>query len=398
MNNKSEIRNLKSEIPTVLQSIRTVDARQTGGAEELVLLLAPALEQRRRFHSPILLLRKPDPEADPAKDFGTRARALDLTVVPMQDLTLKGRFLRNLPRRLQANIVHVHGQRANYFVWLMRRLYPRTWGRTRLVATVHGWVQDNFVRKVVTWLELRTLRECDHVITVSNLQRQTLLDLGFSPDRVTVVRPGIPYLAHNGHKPATPEQRAAARQQWSIPGDAFVIAAVGRLSTEKRFDLYLETCAMLAQRLPNARFLLVGGGKQEAALREQAAGLGLDKVLTFTGLTRDMQSVYAGSDLVMLTSDTEGTPHVLLEAMGSGIPVVSTAVGGIPEFITHEEHGLLVPAGDKAALADAAQRIHDDPALRARLIDAGRSVAAQFTVAHMVEGIERVYSSLLPER
>lgn len=388
----------KSEIPTVLQSIRTVDARQTGGAEELVLLLAPALEERGKFHSPILLLRKPDPEADPAKDFGTRARALNLTVLPMQDLTLKGRFLRTLPRRLHSGIIHVHGQRANYFVWLMRRLYPRTWGRAALVATVHGWVQDNFVRKVVTWLELRTLRECDHVITVSNLQRQTLLDLGFSPDKVTVVRPGIPYLAHNGHKPATPEQRTEARQQWNLPDDAFVITAVGRLSTEKRFDLYLETCALLAQRLPKARFLLVGGGKQEAALREQTTALGLDTRLTFTGLTRDMQSVYAGSDLVMLTSDTEGTPHVLLEAMGSGIPVVATAVGGIPEFITDTEHGLLAPRGDKSALADAAQRIHDDPALRARLIEAGRSVAAQFTVAHMVEGIEKVYTSVLPRK
>jgi hypothetical protein len=139
-------------MPTVLQSIRTVDARQTGGAEELVLLLAPALEAHGNFHSPILLLRKPDPAADPAKDFGNRAHELGLTVVPIQDLTLKGRFLRNLPRRLNTNIIHVHGQRANYFVWLMRRLYPRTWGRAALVATVHGWVQDNFVRKVVTWL------------------------------------------------------------------------------------------------------------------------------------------------------------------------------------------------------------------------------------------------------
>ena len=314
----------------------------------------------------------------------------------MQDLTLKNRFLHNLPRQLNIDIIHVHGQRANYFVWLMRRIYPRTWGRAALVATVHGWVQDNFVRKVVTQLEIRTLRECDHVITVSNLQRQTLLDLGFSPSRVTVVRPGIPYLAHNGHKPATPEQRTAARLKYNLPPDAFVITAVGRLSTEKRFDLYIETCALLARSLPSARFLLVGGGKQEAALREQAAALNLTDRLTFTGLTRDMHSVYAVSDLVMLTSDTEGTPHVLLEAMGSGIPVVSTSVGGIPEFITHEQHGLLAPAGNKQALADAAQRIHDDPALSARLIEAGRSVAAQFTVDHMVEGIEKVYRSVLP--
>ena len=381
--------------PISLQAIRTVDARQTGGAEELVLLLGSALEARGNFLSPVLLLRKPDPTADPAKDFATRARAMDLKVVPLQDFTLKGGWLRRLPDTLGASVIHMHGQRANYFVWLMRRLYPRTWGRLLLVATVHGWVQDNFVRKVVTWLELRTLRECDHVITVSEQQRQTLLGLGFAPGGVSVVRPGIPYLAKGGHGAATPEQRAEARSKWGLPNDAFVIAAIGRLSTEKRFDLYLEVCALLAERIPEAKFMLVGGGKQEANLRELAAALSLGERLIFAGLTRDMRSVYAAGDLVMLTSDTEGTPHVLLEAMGSDIPVVATAVGGIPEFIRDGEEGLLVPKGDKAALARAALKIYGDPDLRARLVAGGRAVAGQFTVERMAEGVERVYRLVL---
>ncbi|MGA7730448.1 MAG: glycosyltransferase [Chloroflexia bacterium] len=377
--------------PQVLQAIRTVDARQTGGAEELVLLLGPALEAGGNFRAPVLLLRKPDPTADPAKDFSTRAQALGLEVVPLQALKLKGGWLRHLPERLGVRVIHMHGQRANYFVWLMRRLYPRTWGRTPLVATVHGWVRDNFVRRAVTWLELRTLRDCDHVITVSEQQRQTLLGLGFAPDRVSVVRPGIPYLAHAGHEAATPEERAEARRKWGLPQDAFVIAAIGRLSTEKRFDLYLETCALLAQRIPEARFLLVGGGKQEANLRELAATLNLGERLIFTGLTRDMKSIYAAANLLMLTSDTEGTPHVLLEAMGSNIPVVATAVGGIPEFIRDGEEGLLVPKGDKEALVQAALKVHSDPALAARLVAGGRTVAGQFTVERMVEGVQSVY-------
>lgn len=383
--------------PAVIQGIRTVDARQTGGAEELVLLLAPALEATGNFRSPVLLLRKPDPEADPVKDFGNRARSLGLEVVPLQDFTLKRGWLRRLPGRMGVRVIHMHGQRANYFVWIMRRLYPRTWGRAALVATVHGWVQDNFVRRAVTWLELRTLRECDHVITVSEQQRRTLLGLGFAPDRVSVVRPGIPYLAHGGHHDATPEERAEARRKWSLPDDTFVITAIGRLSTEKRFDLYLETCAALAKKLPEARFLLVGGGKQEEVLRALAGTLGLGERVTFTGLTRDMQSVYAATDLVMLTSDTEGTPHVLLEAMGSGIPVVATAVGGIPEFIQDGEQGLLVPQGDTRALVEAALSIQGDPALRARLVAGGREIAGQFTVERMVDGVERVYRSVLGE-
>jgi len=101
---------------TVLQAIRTVDARQTGGAEELLLLLAPGLEARGRFRSPVLLLRKPEPEADPQKDFGDRARALGLTVVPLQEFSLKGGWLRKLPTRMGVPIIHVQSQRAKYYV------------------------------------------------------------------------------------------------------------------------------------------------------------------------------------------------------------------------------------------------------------------------------------------
>jgi glycosyltransferase involved in cell wall biosynthesis len=108
-----------------------------------------------------------------------------------------------------------------------------------------------------------------------------------------------------------------------------------------------------------------------------------------------MAAVYAASDLVMLTSDTEGTPHVLLEAMGSDIPVVATAVGGIPEFVTSEQQGLLVPPGDRDALVTAAQRVHDDPDLRRRLVAGGRTVADQFTVGRMVAGVEHVYETVL---
>jgi glycosyltransferase involved in cell wall biosynthesis len=280
----------------------------------------------------------------------------------------------------------------------MRRLFPGTWGRLPLVATVHGWVQDKLVRKIVTRLEFVTLRDCDHVITVSERQRQTLLEMGFAPDRVSVVRPGIPYLAAQARHAATDEERRAARARWDLAPDATVITAVGRLSTEKRFDLYLETCAALAARLPNATFLGVGGGKQEAALKALATQLGIDGRVIFTGLTREMDSIYAATDLLMLTSDTEGTPHVLLEAMGSAIPIVATAVGGIPEFVTSEEHGLLVPAGDRAALVEAAGRILGDPALRARLVAGGRAVASEFTVDRMVTGVEQVYHTVLARK
>ena len=211
-----------------------------------------------------------------------------------------------------------------------------------------------------------------------------------------MVRPGIPYLARPGAGGrATDVERQAARARWGLAADAYVIAAIGRLSTEKRFDLYLDACAALAPRLPDAIFLLVGGGKQEAALKARAAALNLGERVIFTGLTADMAGIYAATDLLLLTSDTEGTPHVLLEAMGSAIPIIATAVGGIPEFVTSGVHGLLVPPGDRDALVAAVLQVHADPDLAARLVAGGRAVAAQFTVEHDAAGVEAVYTALL---
>ena len=246
----------------VLQAIRTVDSRQTGGPEELLLANSPLMLRRGKFEPVILLLRKPNPAADPAKDFGNRARALGIPVVPLQRMRWRADWLRALPDHLGVSLIHVHGQRANYFIWFMRRLFPRTWGRLLLVATVHGWVQDNFVRRFVTRLEWATLRECDHIITVSEAQKRTLLNMGFDHDKISVIRPGISAAHVLKDDASRDELRVIARERWGIPPDAFVVAGIGRLSTEKRFDLYLKACVDLAARIPGATFLLVGGASR----------------------------------------------------------------------------------------------------------------------------------------
>jgi glycosyltransferase involved in cell wall biosynthesis len=233
---------------------------------------------------------------------------------------------------------------------------------------------------------------------VSELQKKTLVSMGFDPRKVSVVRPGIAEVPPVPGVAEAARQRAEARARWGIPSDAYVISAIGRLSTEKRFDLYLQVCAKLAPALPNAVFMLVGGGKQDANLRTLATNLGLDSRVVFTGLTREMSSVYAATDLVMITSDTEGIPHVLLEAMSRGIPVVSTAVGGIPEVVTPGRNALLVPAGDVQALAGAALQVHDDPDLARHLSGEGRVLARRFTIDSLVAGMEEVYRTLTAHR
>src|SRR5689334_22529861 len=103
----------------ILQTLRPVDSRQTGGVEELLLMFCPALRRHGRFDTSIFLLRKPNPEADPARDFGGRARALGIHVLSLAQVRWSYPWLGAVPRGLDISIVHMHGQRANYAIWLL---------------------------------------------------------------------------------------------------------------------------------------------------------------------------------------------------------------------------------------------------------------------------------------
>ena len=242
------------------------------------MLLAPRLEARGRFRSPVLLLRKPEPEADPQKDFGNRACSLGLKVVPLQEFRLKGGWLRKLPKRMGVQVIHVHGQRANYFVWMIMSGFIRVPGGRRNWSRpcTGGCRGKNFVRKAVTWLEwARIARMRPRYYGVRGNSAPRCWAWG-SRRQGHGGKAGHTVPGGSGLHAPTPQERSDARAKWGLPDDAFVVTAIGRLSTEKRFDLYLEVCALLKEQIPDARFMLVGGGKQEASLRAQATSLGLD--------------------------------------------------------------------------------------------------------------------------
>jgi glycosyltransferase involved in cell wall biosynthesis len=217
-------------------------------------------------------------------------------------------------------------------------------------------------------------------------------DLHVRPDRVHVIYNGID-VEH--FRDAAPHPLLARLRQEGRR----VVLNVGRLQPVKNQRLFLRTCQRLGRQFDDLEFVLCGEGSERQALETYAAQLGLADRCRFLGLQADVAPVYAAAAVLIQSSDYEGLPNVVMEAMASGVPVVATDVGGTRELIRDGESGFLTPAGDEAALADRAAAILADPALSARLAAAGREgIARRFDIRTVVRQYETLIERLVAEK
>ncbi len=180
------------------------------------------------------------------------------------------------------------------------------------------------------------------------------------------------------------------------------VALVGRITRWKGQHIFLQAAAWTHRRFPEARFQIVGAAlfdekEYETEVRELAIQLGTQDYVDFLGFRGNIQQYMAGIDLLVHASTT-GEPfgQVLIEAMSLGKPVVATNGGGVPEIVVHGETGLLVPMGDPVAMAEAICQMLSDPQAAAQMGERGRlRVGEQFTIAHTVEKVQKVYDQLL---
>lgn len=201
------------------------------------------------------------------------------------------------------------------------------------------------------------------------------------------------------HLPASADAAAAVRRRFGIAADAPLVGTVAVFRSQKRLDIWLDAARLLADARPDARFLLVGDGPLRSELEERARRLGLEERVVFTGLQDDSKPFFAALDVYMMSSEFEGLPLALLEAMASRRAVVTTPAGGIPEVIEDGKNGMLVPFGDAAALAAAAVALLADGEARRGLgAAARRRVEEDFSVARMAAQLEGFYREVVARR
>lgn len=387
---------------------RVITRLNIGGPSIQAARLTTALESHG-FKTTLLHGRLGEGEGDMSYlvPSGAEARyipTLCRPLLPLDDL----RTLVTLYRELRATrpaIVHTHMAKAGLLGRLAALTYNLTRGsapRAKVVHTYHGHVLDGYFNKAATTLFINFERALaaisDRLIAISPAIRQELLEhyrIG-STDKYRVVPLGFdlaPFAAVDDRA------RAEARQTLNLPAGSPVISTVGRLTAIKQHRLFLDTVKRVVAIHPDALAVIAGGGELEDDLKRYAASLGIADRVRMLGWRRDLPVIYAATDVFLLTSRNEGTPVALIEAMASGVPGVSTAVGGVVDVIGDASTGRTAPFGDADKLARSTNELLSSPALRAEMGAAARArVLARYDINRLVGDIAALYKELLAER
>ena len=351
-----------------------------GGAERLLLSFAQNADHDRfELHAAYLLPWKDHLVAD-LETAGVTTHCLD-SPKPW-DVRWWWR-LRHLAATTGIDVVHHHSPLVAAQARLVLRTLPRR-HRPRMVTTEHNvWTSH---QRATRLLNERTIGLDDHVFAVSDQVRESM-----SPrirDRVEVLIHGVDVDAITARR----SERASARAAHGLGDDDVVVVTVANLRANKDYPNLLQAARRLLDDGVPVTFLAVGQGPLEDELAATKDALGLGERFRFLGYQADPVGVLAAGDVFCLSSQYEGLPIALLEALATGLPVVSTAVGGVPAVITQGVEGRLVPSGDSTALAGAIAELADTD-VRHRLADAAASRSADFSIVHAIERQQQVYEA-----
>ena len=287
-------------------------------------------------------------------------------------------------RRRKFRIVHTNDLYSNLFAvpaaWLAR--VPVIISSRRDLA--RWWWYTPVRRKI-----LRKVQGLSTKILVNSeaVRQDLLIKDGFAPHRIHVVYNGI------GTKKFV---LAKADREKLLPGIAsshkLIIMVANMHAGAKGHGDLIEAAGTVRETCPEARFLLAGDGEMRPLFEDQVRTLGLAEIFVFLGHRTDIPQLLSCCDIGVLASKSEGLPNAVLEYMAAGLPVIATTVGGVPEIIENEVHGLLIPPENPAALSRAILRLLKDPQLRERLGKAGRErVRARFTFSEVLASLRQIY-------
>ncbi|MEO6830249.1 MAG: glycosyltransferase, partial [Acidobacteriaceae bacterium] len=301
-------------------------------------------------------------------------------------LDLVDRLVQELNQR-KGSLLCTHGFKANVVGYLASR---RT--HSPHVAFVRGFTAEN--RRVILYemLERQALKRAQRVVCVSQKQAEEIGKLRHNRRGPVVIKNAMlpPYSRNSEGSPITP-------QTIGIPEGAFVFGSVGRLSTEKGHRFLIAAFHQLCEKLAagaNLFLIVVGDGREQESLEQQASQLRIRDKVYFAGFQGDCAKWMQVLDCMIQPSLTEGTPNAVLEALCLKVPVIATAVGGVPDLIVDGRNGLLVPPADASRLAEAMETMHNSPDLRNRLIAGAAELTAEYSPAHQRQKLIEVYEEV----
>jgi len=366
--------------------LKFVTVFAVGGTERQFVSLGLALEPSRfAVHFGCLrrwgrLLEQIDERGIPVFDYEVS------TFRNLKALRAQWRLARDI-RRYGIQIVHTYNFYANVFAIPAAKL-----AGARVVASIRD--MGAYLSPRQRLLQRVVCKLADQILVNAAAIKDWLVADGYAADRIMVIPNGVDLTRFE-----RPARTGSLHREFGLPTGAPLIGLVGRLARLKGVEDFLTAAAVIARRFPSARFVIVGDAADEsymAALKQQAAQLGLDDRLIFTGYRSDVERLLTELSVSVLPSLSEGLSNALLESMAAGVPVVATRVGGTAEALHDGENGLLVPPSDPDAIANAICRLLDAPDLASQLgLAARRSIVERYSMTRMVERTSMVYEDLL---
>lgn len=290
-------------------------------------------------------------------------------------------------RQQRFDLLHTHGYFADICALPIASVC-----RIPALSTCHGFINTNWKLRLNNRMGIWALKLCKRVLVVSDGIRNELEERGINKDKIRVIANAVPVPSLEMQKD---KDRRCLRQQHGISPKDFVFIYVGRLSEEKGLHYLLEAFSELVRSDICARLVLIGEGPQFKLLQQRVVELNLERQVLLIGFQKQISPWLAIADCFVLPSLTEGTPMALLEAMAAGVPVVATEVGGVPDVITNDVNGLLVPCANAEALRNGMARIIAHPELRKKYrCEARKTVDTHYSVQPWCQKILQYYQDI----
>ncbi len=350
-----------------------------GGQERRIY--SEMLGMRARGHRLILAARPTCALARKAAEAGLQ----------VEHIPFKGKFhwpsirrLREIIRREEVDIVNTHSGKDSWVGALAARLAGTALVRTRhLNLPLHrSWY--NFVHFLA-----------DRIVTCGEAMRRKLIaEHGFPPEQLASIPTGIDFASFQPQS-----SRNEVRTALNIAPTAYLVLMAAVIRGVKRHEVAVRAFAQFHRNRPDAVLVLAGEGPMRIDMERLVAELNIVAAVHFLGHRDDIPDLMQAADVLILTSDSEGVPQAVTQGLGLGLPVVATAVGGVPELVIDEQTGLLVPKERPDLIAAALTRLAADPALAARLGAAARDHAqGHYSLTAMLDATEQLYAAVLAER
>jgi glycosyltransferase involved in cell wall biosynthesis len=314
-------------------------------------------------------------------------------ISPLADLKTLATLVR-LMRRMRPHIVHTHTAKAG-FVGRLAAVLCRV---PVVVHTFHGHVFQGYFGETKTrlfiGLERLAARGSDVILTISQRLKDDLVAYRIAPEeKIKIVPLGLKLLRLTDLEAL----RGSFRQEGGFSTETPLVGIIGRLVPIKNHELFLAAASRVSQARPEVRFVIVGDGERRAALEALVGQLGLADRVWFAGWRDDLPRIYADLDALVISSNNEGTPVSIIEAMAARVPVVATEVGGVPDLLRDGQLGTLVPPEDAEALAEAILATLSAP-LQPRLAEAQEWALARYEADRLIADIRQLYGDLLKQK